>query len=84
MRAAIGDMELDEILHDRQRLNHTIQSTVQEGAQPWGLHILRYLQPHLQILTSSAACQACPSADVSHLCCRACRSTRVSLFVKDR
>jgi len=31
MRAAIGELELDQILHDRVTLNTSIRSTVQEG-----------------------------------------------------
>ena len=31
MRAAIGELELDQILHDRVHLNNSIRSTVQEG-----------------------------------------------------
>jgi len=42
MRAAIGSMELDEILHARRELNTIIQSTVQDSATPWGLKVLRY------------------------------------------
>eukprot|EP01039_Chlorochromonas_danica_P002906 gene2906-3172_t len=42
MRAAIGEMELDEILHARAKLNSFIKSTVQESAQAWGLEIKRY------------------------------------------
>lgn len=42
MRAAIGEMELDEILHARARLNTIIRETVQESATAWGLEIMRY------------------------------------------
>lgn len=42
MRAAIGEMELDEILHARARLNTMIRETVQESAVAWGLEIMRY------------------------------------------
>jgi regulator of protease activity HflC (stomatin/prohibitin superfamily) len=42
MRAAIGEMELDEVLHARAQLNTIIRGAVQEGAAPWGLKILRY------------------------------------------
>jgi regulator of protease activity HflC (stomatin/prohibitin superfamily) len=42
MRAAIGEMELDEILHARKKLNTIIKSTVQEAATAWGLEIKRY------------------------------------------
>lgn len=42
MRAAIGEMELDEILHARAQLNSIIKGAVQEGADPWGIKVLRY------------------------------------------
>jgi regulator of protease activity HflC (stomatin/prohibitin superfamily) len=42
MRAAIGEMELDEILHARAALNTIIRTTVQESAAAWGLEIKRY------------------------------------------
>ena len=42
MRSAIGEMELDEILHGRARLNALIKGGLQEAAEPWGLEIRRY------------------------------------------
>lgn len=42
MRSAIGEMELDEILHGRARLNALIKGSLQEAAIPWGLEIRRY------------------------------------------
>jgi len=42
MRSAIGEMELDEILHGRARLNALIKGSLQEAAVPWGLEIRRY------------------------------------------
>jgi len=42
MRSAIGEMELDEILHNRARLNALIKGSLQEAALPWGLEIRRY------------------------------------------
>ncbi|KAL3942338.1 MAG: hypothetical protein SGARI_000301 [Bacillariaceae sp.] len=42
MRSAIGEMELDEILHGRARLNTLIKGALQEAALPWGLEIRRY------------------------------------------
>jgi regulator of protease activity HflC (stomatin/prohibitin superfamily) len=42
MRSAIGEMELDEILHNRARLNAMIRGSLQEAAEPWGLEIRRY------------------------------------------
>lgn len=42
MRSAIGEMELDEILHNRARLNTLIKGSLQEAATAWGLTITRY------------------------------------------
>jgi len=42
MRSAIGEMELDEILHNRARLNALIKGGLQEAALPWGLEVRRY------------------------------------------
>lgn len=42
MRSAIGEMELDEILHGRARLNSLIKGSLQESARAWGLEVRRY------------------------------------------
>lgn len=42
MRSAIGEMELDEILHGRAKLNSLIKGILQEASEPWGLEIRRY------------------------------------------
>jgi len=42
MRSAIGEMELDEMLHGRAKLNSLIKGSVQEAAVAWGLEIRRY------------------------------------------
>eukprot|EP00529_Nitzschia_sp_RCC80_P020688 CAMPEP_0113509704 /NCGR_PEP_ID=MMETSP0014_2-20120614/37721_1 /TAXON_ID=2857 /ORGANISM="Nitzschia sp." /LENGTH=411 /DNA_ID=CAMNT_0000405559 /DNA_START=102 /DNA_END=1337 /DNA_ORIENTATION=+ /assembly_acc=CAM_ASM_000159 len=42
MRSAIGELELDEILHGRARLNSLIKGSLQEAALPWGIEIRRY------------------------------------------
>jgi len=42
MRSAIGEMELDEILHGRAKLNSLIKGNLQEAAEPWGLEVRRY------------------------------------------
>lgn len=42
MRAAIGELELDEMLHAREKLNKMIKSTISESAQAWGIDIKRY------------------------------------------
>lgn len=42
MRSAIGEMELDEILHNRQKLNLLIGSSLQESAVAWGMAVRRY------------------------------------------
>jgi regulator of protease activity HflC (stomatin/prohibitin superfamily) len=42
MRAAIGELELDEILHARVKLNDHIKMAVAAAAEQWGLDIKRY------------------------------------------
>jgi len=42
MRSAIGELELDEILHGRARLNSLIKGSLQEAALPWGIEVRRY------------------------------------------
>lgn len=42
MRAAIGELELDQILHARAQLNQMILLAVQKAAEAWGLEIKRY------------------------------------------
>ena len=42
MRAAIGEMELDEILHARAKLNSIIKDSIKDAAAAWGLEIMRY------------------------------------------
>lgn len=42
MRSAIGEMELDEILHERAKLNTMIKGTLQEAAVVWGIEVRRY------------------------------------------
>ena len=42
MRAAIGEMDLDEILHNRAALNAHVKGAVQESATAWGIDVKRY------------------------------------------
>ena len=42
MRAAIGEMELDEILHSRASINAIIKRNVQDACSMWGVDIKRY------------------------------------------
>jgi regulator of protease activity HflC (stomatin/prohibitin superfamily) len=42
MRAAIGELELDQVLHARGQLNTMIRLSVQDAATSWGLEIKRY------------------------------------------
>eukprot|EP00520_Triparma_pacifica_P020378 CAMPEP_0118649870 /NCGR_PEP_ID=MMETSP0785-20121206/9936_1 /TAXON_ID=91992 /ORGANISM="Bolidomonas pacifica, Strain CCMP 1866" /LENGTH=302 /DNA_ID=CAMNT_0006542191 /DNA_START=113 /DNA_END=1021 /DNA_ORIENTATION=- len=42
MRAAIGEMELDEILHNRATINAVVKGSVQEAAEAWGIEVKRY------------------------------------------
>jgi regulator of protease activity HflC (stomatin/prohibitin superfamily) len=39
---AIGELELDEILHARAKLNSIIKSSIQKSASQWGVDIKRY------------------------------------------
>lgn len=63
MRSAIGEMELDEILHGRARLNSMIKGSLQEAAEPWGLEIRRYeiteITPDQQVSVVGCACFVC-------------------------
>jgi len=42
MRSCVGKMELDDIFHNRGRLNSEIREGIAEAAGTWGLSILRY------------------------------------------
>eukprot|EP00904_Undaria_pinnatifida_P008405 jgi/Undpi1/4695/HiC_scaffold_18.g08048.m1 len=42
MRASIGELELDEILHARAQLNTMIRDTLQTAADAWGMVVKRY------------------------------------------
>eukprot|EP00903_Cladosiphon_okamuranus_P011323 g10674.t1 len=42
MRASIGELELDEILHARAQLNKMIKDTLQSAADAWGMEVKRY------------------------------------------
>jgi len=42
MRAAIGQMELDKILHARAEINLTVKDALESAAEAWGIEILRY------------------------------------------
>ncbi|CAM9755663.1 unnamed protein product [Ectocarpus sp. 6 AP-2014] len=42
MRASIGELELDEILHARAQLNSMIKDTLQSAADAWGMEVKRY------------------------------------------
>jgi regulator of protease activity HflC (stomatin/prohibitin superfamily) len=42
MRAAIGELELDQVLHSRKEMNTIIKTSVEDAALNWGLEIKRY------------------------------------------
>lgn len=42
MRSAIGCVELDELLHNRQRLNEKLHGDLQNAANKWGIDVTRY------------------------------------------
>jgi len=41
MRAALGELELDEILHARSRLNQMIRNSIQDACTAWGMEVKR-------------------------------------------
>eukprot|EP00523_Entomoneis_sp_CCMP467_P007073 CAMPEP_0168739730 /NCGR_PEP_ID=MMETSP0724-20121128/11614_1 /TAXON_ID=265536 /ORGANISM="Amphiprora sp., Strain CCMP467" /LENGTH=415 /DNA_ID=CAMNT_0008787143 /DNA_START=62 /DNA_END=1309 /DNA_ORIENTATION=+ len=61
MRSALGELELDELLHGRQKLNRMIQGVLQEAATPWGLEVRRYElteitpDPHIRLAMDKQA-----------------------------
>lgn len=42
MRSEIGKMELDKTFEERDTLNASIVSSINEAAMPWGIQVLRY------------------------------------------
>merc|ERR1719266_2799375 len=42
MRSCVGKMELDDIFHNRVRLNHEIREGITVAASAWGLSVNRY------------------------------------------
>lgn len=42
MRAAIGELELDSLFHDRAAINAKISSSITSAAEQWGIQVLRY------------------------------------------
>lgn len=42
MRSAIGCVELDELLHNRQKLNDKLRGDLQNAANKWGIEVTRY------------------------------------------
>lgn len=42
MRAAIGSMEFDDILQERNLINSKVQGVLKEASEPWGIEVLRY------------------------------------------
>ena len=73
MRAAIGEMELDQILHARAQLNQVIKATVQEAAKAWGIEIRRYEITEIlldRFITESMDKQAAAERDRRKKACR--------------
>lgn len=54
MRSEIGQLSLDNVLRERQQLNHNISSAINEAATDWGIRCLRYeikdIHPPEQVL----------------------------------
>lgn len=42
MRAVVGDMTLDELFHNRNKINKYILSSLADATDPWGIRVLRY------------------------------------------
>lgn len=42
MRAAIGELELDALFHDRAAINTKISAAIISAAEQWGIQVLRY------------------------------------------
>ena len=42
MRSELGKMELDKTFEERNQLNASIVSSINEAAEPWGIQVLRY------------------------------------------
>jgi regulator of protease activity HflC (stomatin/prohibitin superfamily) len=42
MRAAIGELELDALFHDRAALNVKITNAISQATEQWGVQVLRY------------------------------------------
>ena len=42
LRASVGTMELDELFHNREKLNTNLHATISHAAEKWGLEVLRY------------------------------------------
>lgn len=42
MRSAIGNMELDELLHNRTTINNSIHRSLEKASFDWGIEITRY------------------------------------------
>jgi regulator of protease activity HflC (stomatin/prohibitin superfamily) len=87
MRSAIGEMELDEILHGRARLNAMIRGSLQEAAEPWGLEIRRYeiteITPDQQVRITVVPSLVCAAYVLSCRWCASmcCHVARVLLLV---
>lgn len=39
LRSVLGQMELDELLSQREKINHTLQKIVDEHTDPWGIKV---------------------------------------------
>ena len=59
LRAVIGKLELDKTFEEREYINHSVVSAIDEAAMNWGVKVLRYeikdLTPPAEILRSMQA-----------------------------
>src|ERR1041385_3436377 len=39
LRSVLGQHELDELLSQRDKINHQLQEMIDEGSEPWGIKV---------------------------------------------
>ncbi|MDH3283250.1 MAG: slipin family protein [Acidobacteriota bacterium] len=49
LRSVLGQVELDELLSERERLNHTLQSLLDKSTDPWGIKVSAVEVKHVDL-----------------------------------
>jgi regulator of protease activity HflC (stomatin/prohibitin superfamily) len=49
LRSVLGQVELDELLSERDRLNHTLQSLLDKSTDPWGIKVSSVEVKHVDL-----------------------------------